>query len=217
MQVQTGFGANGEIETINVPVHYASQDRVVSWINSRFTQNKSFSLPMMSVYMTGIEITPERRKGVGTIDRKVYLPQNGVFPSDLTTLHRLMPIPYDLNMDLYIVASNSDQSFQMIEQILMMFDPAIQIQANDKQADWAKITQVEMVGIGNEETIPIGTEKRAIVWNFQFRLPIWIAPPVVVRDNVIQTIVHRITTGNIAELSEITDDGDILTFESKFE
>jgi hypothetical protein len=105
----------------------------------------------------------------------------------------------------------------MIEQILMMFDPAIQIQANDKQADWAKITQVEMVGIGNEETIPIGTEKRAIVWNFQFRLPIWIAPPVVVRDNVIQTIVHRITTGNIAELSEITDDGDILTFESKFE
>lgn len=52
MKVQTGKGADGNREFIDIPVHYASQDRVVSWINSRQTQNHSFSLPMMTTYMS---------------------------------------------------------------------------------------------------------------------------------------------------------------------
>ena len=152
MQVKTRMGEDGTVEFIDVPIHYASQDRVVSWINNRFNQNGSFSLPMMSTYLSGIELTPERRKGVGTKDRKTYLPQNSVFPTYLTALNRIMPIPYDLTLDLYTIASNTDQSFQMTEQILMLFDPMIQIQKNDKQFDWTKITTVELMSIGNEET-----------------------------------------------------------------
>jgi hypothetical protein len=214
MQVQTGKGADGNTEMLHVPIHYASQDRVVSWINSRFTQNHSFSLPMLSTYMTGIELTPERRKGVGTVDRKVFLPKNGVFPSDLSVMRRVMPIPYDLTMEVYAYASNTDQAFQIAEQILMLFDPMIQIQKNDKQADWTKITQVELVGIGNEETVPIGTEKRAIIWNYQFRLPIWLTPPVDVRNQVVESIIHRMTMGEIEDITEITEDGDIMTFDT---
>jgi hypothetical protein len=214
MQVQTGRGADGKVELLDVPIHYASQDRVVSWINSRFTQNHSFSLPMISTYMSGIELAPERRKGVGTVDRKVFMPKNGVFPNDLSVMQRVMPIPYNLSMELYAYSSNTDQSFQITEQILMLFDPLIQIQKNDKQADWTKITQVELTGIGNEETVPIGTEKRAIIWNYQFTIPIWLTPPAVVKNQIVEKIVHRMTTGDLDDLTEITEDGDILAFDT---
>ena len=213
MQVRTGKGEDGERTTLNVPIHYASQDRVVSWINSRFTQSQTFSLPMISTYMSGIELTPERRKGVGTVDRKVYLPKDGVFPSDLSVMQRVMPIPYDLTVELFTYASNTDQSFQLAEQILMLFDPLIQIQKNDKQADWTKITQVELTGIGNEETVPIGTEKRVIIWNYQFRIPIWLTPPYEVKQSVVNSIIHRMTAGELEDITELTDEGGVMTFE----
>jgi hypothetical protein len=164
--------------------------------------------------MSGIELAPERRKGVGTVDRKVFMPKNGVFPNDLSVMQRVMPIPYNLSMELYAYSSNTDQSFQITEQILMLFDPLIQIQKNDKQADWTKITQVELTGIGNEETVPIGTEKRAIIWNYQFTIPIWLTPPAVVKNQIVEKIVHRMTTGDLDDLTEITEDGDILAFDT---
>lgn len=170
----------------------------------------------MAAYMTGIELAPERRKGVGVVDRRVFLPQNGVFPTDLAVMTRVMPIPYNLTMDLYVYSSNTDQSLQISEQLLIMFDPMIQIQKNDKQADWTKLTQVELISINNEETVPIGAEKRAIIWSYQFTIPIWLTPPVAVRENVITNIVHRMTTGELEDLTEINEDDEIVQFSSKY-
>lgn len=195
LQVQTGQQADGTIHTINVPVRYGSIDRVVAWIKNGFTQNKMLTLPTMSTYLLDVELAPERRKGVGITQKKVMLPTGGVFPTDLTTVERYMPIPYDLTFELAVYASNSDQMFQILEQIMILFDPILEIQLNDSPFDWAKDVVVELMSIQSEENYPVGTERRIIVWNLNFVMRAWLSPPAALRDELVRQV--NIRFGNL--------------------
>ena len=62
LKVQTGKGECDEPEFISVPVVIGHRDRVVAAINAGNTQNRVFSLPTMSVHLTGLAMAPERRK-----------------------------------------------------------------------------------------------------------------------------------------------------------
>lgn len=194
LQVETGKGADGQKTRITVPINYATQDRAVAWITNRFTSSASFALPMMAVHMSAINLAPTRRKGVGVVDRRAYLPRDGVYPTDGKVLERLMPIPYDLDMTLAIYASNTDQAFQMVEQILMLFDPCINLQKSESAVDWTRISTVELTGVSSEQTVPTGAEKRTIIWSFTFSLPIWLSPPAVGREGVVQKVITRMDT-----------------------
>jgi hypothetical protein len=210
--VKTGKDANGEIKDLNVPVVYASKDRVVAGLSSGGTQNKLHTLPMMSCYMTGIELAPERRKGVNAVDRRTYIPQGGIFLEDVEVAYRLMPIPYNLTFDLYIYVSNSDQSFQILEQLLMIFDPTLQLQTSEAALDWTKINSVELTGINNEENIPSGTEKRMIIWTLSFMVTAWISAPLEVKKNIVQKIILEYGGLETFTLFEFDENGEPKVF-----
>jgi hypothetical protein len=212
LEVRTGKGANGQIEMMNVPVHYGSEDRVVASLGSGYTQNKPYTLPMMSTYVTGIELTPDRRKGIGVIDRKTTLPVGGMFPDDLVVVERIMPVPYNLEFEVSAYCSNTDQAFQIIEQILILFDPILQIQTSDKDFDWTKLTTMELLSIQNEEVYPSGTEKRIIIWSFSFAVPIWISAPMNIKSEIVKAIKFRIGAYDEFSLLEYDDEGDLVPF-----
>lgn len=213
LEVRTGKGANGEVESIRVPVHYGSQDRVVAGIAVGFNQNKMYPVPMLSIYMTGIELTPERRKGVGQIDRTTFLPVGGQFPNDLKVAERLMPIPYNLTFDVHAFSSNTDQSLQISEQILMLFDPILQIQTSDKAFDWTKLTTIELTAVNNEESMPAGTDKRMLVWTYSFTVPIWLTPPMDIKNDYVNKIKFHIGTYDGTTALEVDEIGDLVPFE----
>lgn len=213
MIVKTGQNACGEIDDIGVPIRYGSTDRVASAIAAANTQNKLHTLPMMSCYMTGIELAPDRMHGVNMVDRRTYLEQGGVYPDDVKAIRRVMPIPYNLQMELAIYASNTEQAYQVLEQLMLLFDYQLQIQLNDAPFDWSKITSVELTGIGNEEVYPVGTERRVLVWTMTFNYPIWISPPYDVRADIINSITINI--GNIDDftLEEVDGEGNLVPFD----
>ena len=216
LTVKTGKGGCGEISSIEVPIQYASIDRVVAAIGSRHTQNLPHQLPIMSCYMNGINLAPDRLHGVNLQDRKSYMEQGGVYPQDVQVIRRVMAIPFNLEMELSVYASNTDQAFQMLEQLLMLFDYDLQLQINDAPFDWAKITKLILTGINNEEQVPIGTDKRTIIWTFQFDFPIWISPPYDLRKDLISQV--NIDYGEITDeggkpLTEIDEDGNDVPFD----
>jgi hypothetical protein len=211
LQVATGTTDCG-VEMIDVPIRYGSQDRVVASLGASNTQNKQHTLPIMSCFMTNLDLNPERFKGVNQVDKRTYLEQGGVFPTDVKSVSRLMPIPYDMQMELSIYASNSDQMYQILEQILMLFDYSMQIQFNDAPFDWTKITKLELVGISNEENYPATTERRNIIWTLEFTLPIWLSPPYEVRQNIIESIRIRLGDMNNLVLDEVGPDGELMPF-----
>lgn len=211
LKVQTGKGECDEPEYITVPIVVGSKDRVVAALNAGNTQNKPFALPAMAANITGLSLSPSR-KGIGVVDKRTYLPAGGVYPNDLKVVTRVMPIQYLMTVDLAICASNTMQSHQIIEQILMLFDPDLQIQTSDTAFDWTKLTKVELVGISNEENFPAGTDRRIINWTLSFEIPIFIAGPADIKDEIVKKII--ITIGDLEgfTVSEFDEDGDLTPF-----
>lgn len=212
LQVLSGVREDGERHAIEVPVRYGSIDRVVAAVSNGFTQNKMMTLPVMSTYLLEVELAPERRKGVGLTERKTIMPQGGVYPNDLKVMERYMPIPYNFTFELAIYSSNMDQMFQILEQLLIIFDPTLQIQTNDSPYDWSRQTNVELLSIQQEENYPIGTEKRMIVWTLNFRMETWISPPMDIKDNLVKKIVMRFGDLDGFSLDEYDASGDLMPF-----
>jgi len=194
MQVSLGTNDRSSDELISVPIMYGNRDRVVSWIKGEFTQNKPIRLPMMSAVITGIAMAPERRKGVGAVRRNTFLPRGEVIPDGIKTVRQQMPVPYTLNANLAIWSSNHEQRYQILEQLMMVFDPIVQIQATDGVFDWTKITTVELTGIDYEDNYPIGVDRRMLISNLSFEFPIWISAPANIKDDFVKDIYARIGT-----------------------
>lgn len=203
MQVEVGKRDDQEPQLVSVPVQYGYKDRVVASILSEGTQNKPLRLPTMSAYLNEVRLAPELRRGIGQQRRQTYLPTGGLFPDDIKTIHQLMPIPYRATMELSVYTSNTDQRFQIMEQILMLFDPIVQIQTTDAVFDWTKLTTVELEGVNFDDNYPTGTDRRIMIVNFTFNLPIYISAPANVREEYIRDIYVRLgTIGSSAETGE---------------
>ena len=212
LQVMTGKGECDVPEFISVPVSIGSRDRVVAAIQAGNTQNRPFSVPAMVANMTGLELDNMNRKGVGVVDRRTFLPLGGMYPNDLRSAVRVMPIPYKMSTDLAIIASNTQQMHQILEQLLILFDPVLQIQISDAALDWTKIAAVELMGITNDENFPAGTERRMIMWTLSFSTNIYISAPVDVKDEIVRKITLRIGDLSSLQINEFDELGNLVPF-----
>lgn len=201
LQVETGKRADGEVKRINVPIRYGDADKVVAYIRSEATQNVLVKVPLMSAVYTEIGLDPALRKGTGTERRATHMKRGGVFPDDVKVVTQMMPVPYKLSMELAIITSNTDQQLQILEQLLVLFDPTLQLQTNDSAFDWTKITTVELENIGLENNYPIGTDKNVRIVKLQFSFPIYLSIPSNLRNDFIKDIMVRIGVVNNAALT----------------
>lgn len=192
LQVQVGKSATQNERLIEVPIRYGHPDRVVSSIIARNTQNAPLRLPLMSAYCRNIELDMSRAKGVSVERRNAYVPLGGLVPDDIQVVKQRMPVPYNLTMELTMLCSNQDQEFQILEQLLPIFDPALSIQTSDSPFDWSKITHVELISMGNESNYPTGGNQRLIQRTMTFMLPVWIEVPADIRREIVEQIFVRI-------------------------
>ena len=194
--------------TITVPITYGLKDRVVAHLLSDNTQNKLLRLPTLSCYISGLELAPERRKGVNQHRRNTYMPSGKVPFEDVEVVHQVMPVPYNMNVELSMFVSNTEHEHMIMEQIMMLFDPTLQIQTNDDVFDWAKLTQIEMTGIRHEQNYPSGTERRIIQAGFDFTMPIWISAPAEVKKDYVADMYVRL--GIVSNATPFEDSYEII-------
>jgi hypothetical protein len=210
--VQTGKGECDEEQFITVPCVIGNKDRVVAALHAGNTDNRVLSLPAMSAYMNGLQIAPSRRKVQAHVDQRVTMKTGGIFPDDLTVVKRVVPVPYDMTVELSIYASNTQQMHQILEQILVLFNPDIQIQKNDAPFDWTKITKVELTDISNEENYPSSQDRRMIVWTLTFEIPIYLSVPMGVKDDLVRKVIIQIAALDTMIVNEVDADGELTPF-----
>lgn len=177
---------------IRVPIKNASSDRVVAYLKADNTHNKPLKLPLMTYQLVNIDLAPEMRKGVGIVRSNTYMPSGGIFPDDIEVVEQRQPVPYRTTIELTIWASNQDQHYQIVEQIVSLFDPILQIQTSDELFDWTRLTTIELVDIAFSENVGIGTEKRIIQTRLVFSMMIYLALPTKIHKNYIKEINMRI-------------------------
>lgn len=212
LQVQTGKGECDEALFMTVPCVVGSKDRVVAAIQAGNTKNRVFTLPTMSAYLQGLAPAPERRKVQAHVDQRVRLPVGGAFPEDLTVVKRVPPVPYDATIELTIWASSTQQMHQIIEQVLVLFNPDLQLQKSDAPEDWTKLFKVELTDIANDENYPAGGDRRFVVWTLTFSVPIFLSMPMGVKNDLVRKVIVQIATGTTSPVNEVDEDGELVPF-----
>ena len=198
MQVQVGHTtATGKHDEdtpprlIKVPIKNRTGDRVVADVIAENTKNKTVRLPLMTAGITGLQMAPERRHGVGTVNRQSFLPSGGIVPHDMRVAKTRMPVPYVANFELSMWCSNQDQHHQLLEQILMIINPILEIQTSDDVLDPTRISSVELVGIQIEDE-PAGTERQLIRATLNFDVVVYISCPAQEYANIVHNIFVRV-------------------------
>ena len=194
--VKTGKNDHAGSEFITVPVKIGAADRVVAAILSGNTQNKAVRLPMITCQMVGMNQAFDFVKGSDTIVRQTEFPLGGTLPDDGKVVYKYMPFPYFLQMEVSLVATNEFQHQQMLEQVLLLFNPTLQIQISDGFQDWTCITHVELTDIGFEDPYGSDSDMRVLTSTLGFQVLAYLSPPINVRENYIKKIKMRISSIN---------------------
>ncbi len=210
MHVEVGKLGDVDSRLIKVPIKASSVDRVVAAIKGENTQNKPLRLPALGAYMVNLELAPDLRKGVGQTRRQTFMPKGGLYPDSATVVEQRMPVPYRLFIELSMFTSNQDQHFQIMEQILMLFDPQLQIQTSDEPFDWTKITTVEMQGLRFEENQPMGPERRLIQSTIDFSMPVYLSIPADLHKRIVQEVFVRVAAVNRAACEVINNPRELI-------
>jgi hypothetical protein len=123
------------------------------------------------------------------------------------SIERLMPVPYKLTLNLDIWTSNTNQKFQLLEQILTLFNPSLEIQSTDNYIDWTSLSVVELESVQwSSRTIPMGTENPIDIATLRFNLPIWISSPAKVKKlGVIERVIASIYDAQGDAVNAITN------------
>lgn len=195
--LQVSVGEGGDLEKrqtnlVKVPIIQGSKDRVVAALLASNSPNVPIRLPAMAAHITGIQLAVDRMKGQGTHHTHKYFPRGGVFPDDLKTVKKLMPIPYYLQAELNIMTSNLKHKYEILEQILLLFRPDLWFHTSEDPNDWTAINVVTLNDISLEEAYPAGTEPRILSTTLNFQFLAYMSAPVEVRENTIQKIKLRI-------------------------
>jgi hypothetical protein len=124
-----------------------------------------------------------------------------------------MPVPYNMTMELALFTTNLDEHFQILEQIMILFNPQIDIQKTDDPFDWTRISSVKLLAINNELNYPSGTERRVIQSSLQFSVEMNMAVPAKIRSDYIASIRMRVAavndiTGGSAAILDQLDSGE---------
>lgn len=197
--VKTGKDRNGQESYIQVPVRYGDINRMAAHIMKNQSENMINTVPFISVYITDLTINPDRRNNPTHIDKvqvfekKFDYATGQYIEGEIGTtysIERHMPVPYDLTVQVDIWTSNTDQKLQILEQLLVLFNPSINLQINDNPFDWTGLTYTELINtIWSVRQVPQGTDDIIDVAALNFNIPIFINPPAKVKR---QTLIHTV-------------------------
>jgi len=209
--VKMGKDANGNDHFHQVPVKYGDSSRMAAHIVKQNSENKINSVPMISCYIAELLPNAERRlqptfRNRVNVFEKAFDSETGTYEDrigETYTLERYSPVPYDLTINVDVWTSNTEQKLQLLEQMLLLFNPSVNLQSSNNPFDWTSLGVVELINITwSARSIPQGTDDIIDVATLIFQLPIYLTPPAKVKR---QVLIHSILANIYSSMSADID------------
>lgn len=204
----------GDGRLVPVPVIYGDMDRQVANIIKQNSENKVNGPPRIAVYISSLEMDKERLAD-STFVGKVHIRERGIENGEYNssqgsnyTVERLMPTPYKLTVKADIWTGSTEQKLQVLEQMMMLFNPSLDIQTTDNFVDWTSLSVVYLDDVQfSSRQIPVGQDTPIDIATLTLSMPIWISPPTKVKKlGIVSRIVMSMFT-NIGETASGYIDG----------
>ncbi len=165
---------SGKTEVMKVPLAYGPKQKFLARINQIGLNKTSvqITLPRISFEIQGFNYDATRKVSPTQKVRKTQ--------SDKSVKQSFMPVPYNLNFELAIMAKNQDDGLQILEQILPVFQPSFNITMNlvdvlgEKRDYPITLTSIDYEDVyeGDYDT------RRTLVYTLQFVAKTYLYGPV---------------------------------------
>lgn len=186
-----------------VPVRYGDTSRQVAQIINQNSENIVNSAPFIACWIKDLKFNRSMmqdptfvskiqiRERAWDEENQEYLNVQGAN----YTVERIMPTPYKITFQADIWTSNTDQKLQLWEQITVLFNPSMELQASDNYIDWTSLSVLEISegSVFESRTVPQGLNNDISIATLQFEAPIWITPPAKIKKmGIITKIISNV-------------------------
>jgi hypothetical protein len=224
---EAGQGPGSTVDTlVRVPVRYGDSSRQAQTILQNNSANDMPSTPLMTFYITDLKYDRPRMQEPYFVDnirvrQRTYDTATDTYETtqgNAFTIERAMPVPYEMTVNLDIWTSNTNQKMQLLEQILTLFNPGLEIQSTDNYIDWTSLTVLYLKDVRwSSRTIPVGTDNPIDVATLSFTLPMWITPPAKVKKlGVVERIIASVYDAQGDLVNSLTNSDLLLGTRQRF-
>jgi hypothetical protein len=199
-----------------VPVRYGDINRMAAHITRENSENIVNTVPFISCYVTSLDMAPTMRTYQNHVEKvQVYEKKVDSTTGQTTdelgnryTIERYAPVPYTLIMNCDIWTSNTDQKLQLLEQIMVLFNPTLNIHTTDNPFDWSSLSFVEMTNsVWSSRSVGSGIDDIVDASTLTFSMPIYINPPAKVKQQkLIHTLINQLYSLDDEDLDNFRND-----------
>jgi hypothetical protein len=200
-------------------VRYGDASRNAQTILQENSRNSLPSTPLMTFYITGLDYEQSRMQDPYFVSKinvrqRTYDPATETYETtqgNAFTVERLMPVPFKLTINLDIWTSNTNQKLQLLEQVLTLFNPSLEIQSTDNYIDWTSLSVMYLDRtVWTSRSVPIGTDNPIDIATLTFSMPIWISSPAKVKKlGVIERVIASMYDAQ-GDLNNAIENEDLL-------
>jgi len=173
------------IQTMKVPLAYGPREKFLVRLreDADLTKQVAVTLPRIGFEIRGLSYDATRKLNRVQRFKKVKTGNT----KQLDTQY--MPVPYNVDFQLYVMAKQSDDALQIVEQILPYFQPDYTVTINDN-ADMGIKRDVPLIlnSVGYEDNYEGEfQQRRAIIYTMDFTAKFYLYGPVS-SSKVIKTV-----------------------------
>ena len=173
------------IQTMKVPLAYGPRQKFLVRLreDADLTKQVAVTLPRIGFEITGLSYDPARKLNRVQKFRKVKGGNN----KQLDTQY--MPVPYNVDFELYVLSKQSDDALQIVEQILPYFQPDYTVTINDNtEMGTKRDVPIVLNGVTYEDDYEGDfTSRRSIIYTLNFTTKFYLYGPVT-SSKVIKTV-----------------------------
>ena len=174
------------VQSMKVPLAYGPKQKFLVRLaeDPDLTKQVAVTLPRIGFEINGLTYDPARKLNRIQQFKKT---KTGTQGKSLET--QFMPVPYNVGFELYVLAKNSDDALQIVEQILPYFQPDYTLTIND-MADMGIKRDVPIVlnSISYEDDYEGDfTARRSLIYTLSFTAKFYLYGPVT-SAGVIKTV-----------------------------
>ena len=177
----------GEVtQTMKVPLAYGPKSKWLARLREDPTLSKkvALTLPRIGFEISGISYDSTRKLNSIQKLKKVNSSAQGK-----TMSQQFMPVPYNMDFQMSVMAKNSDDALQIVEQILPFFQPDYTVTLNDNTAmGTTRDVPIVLTNVGYEDNYEADLiTRRAIIYTLDFTAKFYLYGPVT-DQKVIKTV-----------------------------
>ena len=174
-------------QSMKVPLAYGPKQKWLQRLDqdAGLDSKVAITLPRLGFEIQDLAYDPARKLNRVQKFKKVKSSSDDTNKID----SQYMPVPYNLNIQLYAMAKNSDDALQIVEQVLPYFQPDYTLTIKDMEAmGIARDIPIVLNSINYEDSYRGDyAERRAIIYTLDFTTKFYLYGPVT-SSKVIKTV-----------------------------